>query len=330
MELRQLEAFAAVMSVGSVTGAARLLSRSQPAITRLVQELEAEIGYALFTRNGPRVTPTEQGFLLYEDAECILAGLRRIHERAAEIARGDAQPLLLAATSALAVGLLPQALKRVETQTGAARMQLRTASPEQVVHAVLSGDVHLGACSLPLEHRGLQVHWIAQLPCVAVLAQDDPLAALATVPLAALAQRRLITMSNPFRLRHRLDAVLGAGPRRGDALIETNASINAQALVRAGLGVAVLEPLTALGAPFDGVVVRPLDIDIPFFFGVITPQSRALTAPVRALVEALREAALALPGCVQHDVAEHATLLQAAHTDTAGPAAAGPTETLSP
>src|SRR5947199_229399 len=54
MEPRQLEAFAAVMSTGSVTGAARLLARSQPAITRLVQELEAEVGYALFTRHDRR------------------------------------------------------------------------------------------------------------------------------------------------------------------------------------------------------------------------------------------------------------------------------------
>lgn len=318
MELRQLEAFVAVMSVGSVTGAARVLSRSQPAITRLVQELEAEIGYALFTRNGPRLTPTEQGFLLFEDAERALAGLRRIHERSAEIARGEAQPLLLAATSALAVGLLPQALKRVEAQTGAAAVQLRTASPEQVVHAVLSGAVQLGASSLPLEHRGLQVHWIVQLACVAVLPQHDPLTACDKVPLAALAQRRLITMSNPFRLRHRLDAVLAeAGRAAGqhEALIETNSSINAQALVRAGLGVAVLEPLTAHGAPMDGVVVRPLDTDIPFFFGVITPQARPLSAAVRALVDALLQAAAVLPGFVQHDVAEHAMLLQSSHAD---------------
>ncbi len=325
MELRQLEAFAAVMSTGSVTGAAKLLARSQPAITRLVQELEAEIGYALFARNGPRVTPTAQGLLLFEDAERALAGLRRIHERAAEIARGDAAPLLVAATSALAVGLLPQALKSLEAAHGPAAVQLRTASPEQVVHAVLSGSVQLGASSLPLEHRGLQVHWIGELACVAVLPRKDPLARLATVPLAALAQRRLITMSNPFRLRHRLDTVIGTAlsktgnPQgRQDALIETNSSINAQALVRAGLGVGVLEPLTALGAPLEGVVVRPLDTHIPFFFGVITPyitpQSRPLTAEVRALADALLQAASPLPGFVQHDVADHASLLQT-HTD---------------
>jgi len=66
-----------------------------------VQALEAEIGYALFTRHGLCVAPTAQGFLLHEDAERILASLRQIHLRRG-IARGDAQ-LLLAATSALAL-----------------------------------------------------------------------------------------------------------------------------------------------------------------------------------------------------------------------------------
>ncbi|HKX39816.1 MAG TPA: LysR family transcriptional regulator [Burkholderiaceae bacterium] len=312
MEPRQLEAFAAVMSTGSVTGAARLLARSQPAITRLVQELEAEIGYALFTRHGPRVAPTAQAFLLHEDAERALAGLRHIHERAAEIARGEVQPLLLAATSALAVGLLPQAVKAVEAQTGPMTIQLRTAAPEQVLHAVLTGAVQLGACSLPLAHHGLQVHWIGQLPCVAVLPQRDPLARHAVVPLAALAQRRIVTMSNPFRLRHRLDAELaraGAAPDRRAALIETNSSTSAQALVRAGLGVAVLEPLTAQGAPLSGLVVRPIDTDIPFFFGVVAPQSRPLSAAAQALADALLQVAKALPGFVQRDLADHARLL---------------------
>ncbi|MGO7465133.1 LysR family transcriptional regulator, partial [Rhizobium ruizarguesonis] len=49
-DIRQLEAFAAVMSAGSVTGAARLLGRSQPAVTRLIQDLEADSGYALLQR----------------------------------------------------------------------------------------------------------------------------------------------------------------------------------------------------------------------------------------------------------------------------------------
>lgn len=313
MELRQLEAFAAVMSTGSVTAAGRLLGRSQPAISRLLQELEAEIGYALFARSGPRVTPTEQGFLLYDDVERALSSLRQIRDRAEEIARGQAQPLLQAATSALAAGLVPDALKRIEPHANLApRIELRSASPERVVHAVLSGAAQLGATSLPLEHRGLTVHWIGQAPCVVALPENDPAARHDVVPVAELAGRRVITMANPYRLRRRLDAALG----HAAGAIETNSSVNALAAVRAGLGVSVLEPITAYGAPMAGVAIRPIDLDIPFFFGVITSQSQPLTPACQAMADALAQAAAQLlPGFVLHDACQHGALLQSIYGD---------------
>lgn len=315
MELRQLEAFAAVMSTGSVTAAGRLLGRSQPAISRLLQELEAEIGYALFARSGPRVTPTEQGFLLYDDVERALSSLRQIRDRAEEIARGQTQPLLLAATSALAAGLVPDALKRIEPHANLApRIELRSASPERVVHAVLSGAAQLGATSLPLEHRGLTVHWIGQAPCVVALPENDPAARHSVVPVAELAGRRVITMANPYRLRRRLDAALG----HAAGAIETNSSVNALAAVRAGLGVSVLEPITAYGAPMAGVAIRPIDLDIPFFFGVITSQSQPLTPACQAMADALAQAAAQLlPGFVLHDACQHGALLQSIYGDDA-------------
>lgn len=313
MELRQLEAFAAVMSTGSVTAAGRLLGRSQPAISRLLQELEAEIGYALFARSGPRVTPTEQGFLLYDDVERALSSLRQIRDRAEEIARGQAQPLLLAATSALAAGLVPDALKRIEPHANLApRIELRSASPERVVHAVLSGAAQLGATSLPLEHRGLTVHWIGQAPCVVALPENDPAARHDVVLVAELAGRRVITMANPYRLRRRLDAALG----HAAGAIETNSSVNALAAVRAGLGVSVLEPITAYGAPMAGVAIRPIDLDIPFFFGVITSQSQPLTPACQAMADALAQAAAQLlPGFVLHEACQHGALLQSIYGD---------------
>ncbi|MDD7992108.1 LysR family transcriptional regulator [Achromobacter xylosoxidans] len=289
-----------------------MLGRSQPAISRLLQELEAEIGYALFARSGPRVTPTEQGFLLYDDVERALSSLRQIRDRAEEIARGQAQPLLLAATSALAAGLVPDALKRIEAQAGNTRVQLRSASPERVVHAVLSGAAQLGATSLPLEHRGLTVHWIGQAPCVVALPENDPAARHEVVPVAELAGRRVITMANPYRLRRRLDAALG----HAAGAIETNSSVNALAAVRAGLGVSVLEPITAYGAPMAGVAIRPIDLDIPFFFGVITSQSQPLTPACQAMADALAQAAAQLlPGFVLHDACQHGALLQSIYGD---------------
>src|SRR5450830_1222469 len=302
METRHLEAFSAVMSSGSITGAARLLARSQPAVTRLIQELEAEIGHPLFQRHGPRVTPTEHGFGLRGDVERALAGLRQVGERARQIASRELPALEVAATSALALGLLPPALAHLEQGLGPSPLQLRTSVPEQVLQAVLGGEVDLGLCSLPLEHRGLQVHWIGQLPCVAVLPADDELARLAVVPLQALG-------------RHRLEHALG--PTQQPALIETNASASALALVQAGLGVAVLEPLTPHGLQSTGVAVRPLDTEVPFFFGVITlptrPVAPAQQQRTEALVQALLEQARQLPGFQEHPPSAHAHLLDADH-----------------
>jgi DNA-binding transcriptional LysR family regulator len=316
MEFRQLEAFAAVMSTGSVTGAARLLQRSQPAVTRLVHDLEATTGYPLFTRHGPRVTPTQEGFLLYEEVELLLGSWRQLQARTAQI-RHAGEPLLLAATSAVAVGLLPPALRALEDAMGASPVRLHSASPERVLQAVLNGSVHLGVASLPLEHRGVQRLWIAQAPCVVVLPEADPLAASTCVPLAALAQRRIVTLSNPYRLRARIDQLLAQAPVAASgpstAVLETNSSVNAMAMVRAGLGVALLDPLTAYGMPLAGVRVCTLDTDLPFFFGAVVPQGRPLARRAQSLSDALLEAAAQVPGFVQHPAEAHTELMQAAH-----------------
>ncbi len=316
MELRQLEAFAAVVTTGSVTAAGRLLGRSQPAITRLIQELETEVGYALFTRNGPRVTPTEQGILLYEDVEHVLTGMQQIRKRAGEIGRGESRPLRIAATSALAAGLVPVALARTDLADTAQTIQLRSLPPEQVVHDVLTGAADIGVASLPLEHRGVVVHWIGQSACVAALRDDDPLARSERLPLSACEGRRIVTMQNPYRLRRRLDHAFAQADVTPAGLIETNSSMNALTAVRAGLGISVLEPVTAYGMPLAGVSIRPIDADIPYFFGVISRDAIALPAVAVTLIDALADAARAvLPDFALRASAEHAQVLQSLYGD---------------
>lgn len=309
MDLNQLEAFAAVMTVGSVTGAGRSLGRSQPAVSKAIQDLEGELGYPLFDRNGPRVTPTAKAFLLYEEVERSLVGLRTIRERAAEIGREEAQPIHLVATPALASTIAPAALKRVSAQGLPEHIHLRSASAEQVVHAVLHRTVSLGLTSLPVGHRGLELHWIGEAPCVAVMRADHPLAANDSISRDDLAAQRVITMSNRYRLRQRIEMALGEdGPL--DVAMDTNTSFNAIMAAHAGLGVALVEPITARGMPIEGLVAKPLAVNIPFYFGVVTPFGKPLTDITKALIEAVEASARdVLPGFVKRDAAEHDQLL---------------------
>jgi len=79
--------------------------------------------------------------------------------------------------------------------------------------------------------------------------------------MALLARQTLITMANPYRFRRRIDkAFLKAGGETPQ-MLDTNTSLIAMQMARAGL---------ANGVPLEGVAVRPIDCDIPFFFGLIS------------------------------------------------------------
>src|SRR5690554_1838842 len=161
MEIRQLEAFAAVYAAGSVTAGARLLDRSQPMVIRQIQDLEHQLGFLLFTRTRPQVTLTEQGKQLYEEVRHVLAGLQQLETRSREIAQGEVRPLRLAATYAAAGCLAPQVLSQLEDAQAAfeRKMDLDSMPAHKVVEAVEAGEADLGLVSLRVDLGRCQVHW---------------------------------------------------------------------------------------------------------------------------------------------------------------------------
>lgn len=311
MDLRQLEAFAAVMTTGSITGAGQMLGRSQPAVTRSIQDLEQELGLRLFERSGPKVTPTTQAFLLRAEVESTLAGARQILQRAHHIAHDDTREISLGATPALAAGLIPAALARLPKELLPQQIHLRSMLAEQVVQAALAKTLDIGVVSLPLEHKGLQIHWIGEASCVAVMAENAALAAHEVISLEQLAQQQVITLSNPYRLRGRIDSAFAEAGEEVAQLQETNSSLNAVQMARAGLGIALVDPVTALGIPMQGVVVRPLSQHIAFFFGLVSPFAHEQNDITRALITALKDTAQAiLPNFLLHAPSQHDSLLQ--------------------
>ncbi|MGL4287253.1 MAG: LysR family transcriptional regulator [Phreatobacter sp.] len=300
MNLRQLEAFAAVMSVGSITGGARLVGRSQPAVTRLIQDLETELKFELFDRSGLRLVPTEKALQFHQEVERSLAGMRNIQSRAEAIARGEALRVEVAAIPALAAGLLPQALARLPAASRPHEIGLQAAAAEEVVRSVLDRTADLGFASLPIERRGLDVHWLAEAHCVAVMAEDHPLARDETIALRALAGEPIITTASLTRLRRRIDQAFAKACVAPATLLATNASLNAMMAARAGLGIALVDPVTAIGVPVTGLVVRRLDTAIPFWWSAVTAVTRPPNPTVHAILAAAAEVAENLPGYVRH------------------------------
>ncbi|MDH2327149.1 LysR family transcriptional regulator [Cereibacter sp. SYSU M97828] len=291
LDTKQLEAFVAVVSIGSMTGAAKALGRSQSVITRLIQELEEELGFALLHRNGPRITPTQQGLAFHEQADLFLSGLRTIGARGRAIGGGAPLPIHVATLPSLAAGVVPAALARLDPADLPDRIHLNSMAAENIVQAVAAQTADLGLTTLPLDHPGLEVHWTAEVACIAVVATGHRLATRSVITAEDLAQERIITTHNPHRLRRAINEALeGSGviPAR---VLDSNASFVSIALARAGLGVAVVESLTSAGLPASDVVQIPLAVHIPFRWGIITPVGRPANPLVTQLIAALKDCA---------------------------------------
>ncbi|NWJ25806.1 LysR family transcriptional regulator [Rhizobium sp. RM] len=301
LDTRQLEAFVAVVSIGSITGAAKALGKSQPVVTRLIQDLEGELGFALLHRNGPRITPTEKGVAFYSQAELFLSGLKTISERARRIEASRPTSIEVASIPAIAASLLPRALATLSPERFPNHVHLQSISSENVVQAVVAGTADLGVVSLPLDNPGIEVHWLGEVPCVAVVAEDHPLADKNVLSATDLSGHRLIASANPFRLRMRINEALGKHGVEPASVIDSNATYVSLSLARMGLGIAIVESVTLWGLPVQGVKVLPLSFRIPFQWGLVTAAGRPAISEVEQLVAAARRIVADIPHAVIYD-----------------------------
>ena len=74
-----------VMETGSVTQAGKLLYISQPAVSRLIADLEEHVNFQLFDRRKKRLIPTVEAKLLYDEVEKAFIGLSSIEDTAQSI-----------------------------------------------------------------------------------------------------------------------------------------------------------------------------------------------------------------------------------------------------
>ena len=95
LNLRQVEAFRAVFQTGSMTAAGELMGISQPAVSRLIRDLEAETGLPLFERAGGRVIATPDAVALIREVgtfdEAIATFSSETFDFANEISPGNLQ-----------------------------------------------------------------------------------------------------------------------------------------------------------------------------------------------------------------------------------------------
>ena len=85
INLRQIEVFRAIMLTSSISGAAKLLHVSQPAVSRLLSYTEQRLGLKLFERIKGRLYPTPEAKRLFTEVNAVYQGVQRVNEVADDL-----------------------------------------------------------------------------------------------------------------------------------------------------------------------------------------------------------------------------------------------------
>ncbi|QDL93335.1 LysR family transcriptional regulator [Paroceanicella profunda] len=284
---RQISAFQEVMRNGSLTAAAEYLDISQPAVSRLIKELEGNVGFALFTRHGARIVPTAAAHNLWEVVERSFLGMDHIRNTAQQIRAGGNTSLSIAAAPVFATTLVPQAIEAV-IRTGAPEdISQITITTLPVVRQVALRRADLGVNILTHHQHEVDLIRSYSVPFFVIAAPGHPFGAQQEVQLADLAGVTYIGFDDTTisgQVQNRWFSAMRHGPR---ITMKCYLASVIRALVGRGLGVSVVDPWTAREHAERGGITRPLGHGEEFRVSLVKPLGTTLSRTGDALVEAI-------------------------------------------
>ena len=238
MDLHQLRTFVAIADAGGVARAAARLNLSQPAASRQIQALEADLGLPLFDRIGRRVRLTSAGEDLLRRARRLVSEADAVRERARALTAGHAGIVTIGATppmiEVVLAGFLPGYQRRhpgIEVRVvedGGAGLITRLERGEvQVAYVPAGDDRFCGRLLYPIH-------------VVAVVPERHPLHRHRCLEIADLASEPLLLLRRSFGSRAWFDAACAAADIRPNVLLESSAHNALIGLAAAGYGIGVL------------------------------------------------------------------------------------------
>jgi DNA-binding transcriptional LysR family regulator len=293
---RQLTLFRAIMLHGNLGRAAQSTGSSQPTLSRELARLEQVLGFDLFDRVRGRLRPTVRALALMQEVERSFIGLAHIAARAQELRTQTTGRLRLACLPALAHALVPRALVHLAEKHPDLAVSVHPLESPWLEQALSEQRFDVGLGETTDAPTGVAVQALLQVNEVAVLPRGHRLCAKASLEPADFAHERFVSLAEGDPYRMAIDQWFNQAQVLRKTVYETASAVAVCAMVRRGLGVAIVNPITAAElASSDlagsGLVIRPLSVDIAFRVSLLLPQVAA-PHPLRgALTAALEQAA---------------------------------------
>ena len=292
MRFAEIETFRALMRSGTTRKAAAQLQLTQPAVSQSLKRLEAQAGMLLFQRIGARLVPTPEAHALWTEVERVFIGMDAIEHRLRSLRDFGVNQLELSCYPAFGLGFMPRALARLKAQRGERawpQVSLQVLSSKDVRDRVAMGisDFGLMADELPLE--GIEHSTFARMPGVVVMPQGHALARFKTIKPRQLAELPFLALNPEDPAHRRLESAMAAEGAALRVAAQTPYAASVCEMALRGLGVGLVNPITALDYAERGLVVRRLSIDVFFACVLVLPAGKVLSATAREFLSVMRQ-----------------------------------------
>lgn len=258
MELRHLRYFIAVAEEMNFTRAAERLHIAQPALTRIIHDLEKELHVLLFDRSKRQIALTAAGQGFLAQTYLVFANVEKAVRVAQQIEQGELGRLTVGFTGAAIYSVLPEIVSLYQEQFPDVNVVLHDLPMREQLQALCEHRLDIGFALAPLFVKNIAYERLLECSMIAVLPERHVLASQARIPLSALAKESWIWFPRHLNPRYHDQNMLfcqqaGFEPR---IVQETGQPHVLTSLVAAGLGVAMMSACTQSLAR-RGVVYRP-------------------------------------------------------------------------
>jgi DNA-binding transcriptional LysR family regulator len=286
---RQLEAVLALAEYGSFVAAAARLRVSQPALTRSIKRLEAQLGVQLFERSTRRVQITAAGREFAAVAERMLNDLGITVQSVREVAQEHRGLVVISCVMSVAGGELPAMIAAYQVDRPGVEIHVR-----EGVYASILDDVRSGVADFGISYIDELPDFAVGTPLgrqtfYAVVPVRHRLAARRSVSLAELTEHPIVALPTESRTRRTIDAAAVTAGLQLRQRVVVNQIATLLALVAAGVGVGVVPGGAARGPVVGGLRFIPLaEPRLVRRLGLITLREREPTPVAAGLMTLLR------------------------------------------
>lgn len=273
INLRQIEAFKAVVENGTVVRAAGVLNISQPALSKLIAHLEFDTGLRLFDRVKGRLAPTEQAMRLYDEIGRIFAGVRQVESAVDAIRREEQGRISIGVLPGLAGSFIQRVTSSFLATSGNIFCEIESIASEWIVDRLITRKLDIGLVSARIDNPYIVREPLMDHPIVCIMHPDHPLAAKRIIKAKDLNDVPFIAFQSTD-LGMLVDRTLNEHNVRPRVALVSSIAPTVVEFVAAGLGVSLVHPLLVSGSE-NRVVTRRFESEITYHFQLChSPDSR--------------------------------------------------------